>query len=639
MDVRRSYGTTAKFQVSGIDAIANMSSGENSVKDAHADIFIRLTDVTLRFSKYHNPSPALKEAIILGLSRKREKAFAKENFLALNKINLEIRGGERVGIIGLNGAGKSTLLKTIVGIYSPQEGQISVRGNVTPLIELGTGFDPEQSGRENIYLNGAMLGRGRAQMRAYEDQIIDFAELRESIDQPIKYYSSGMMGRLAYAIGTMLDPEILLIDEVFSTGDARFVNKAMDRMAHLLNNSKIVVMVSHNIDQVKQLCNRIILLDHGQIIKDGSPEDVAEFYEEEIVGTTTRKRFGARSRSADDNDPKEETVALIEKLGSNKLSDPMSFEIQYIQRSKLNNVESIRCPLVLIAGLPFTGGNYLARLFDGHSQCHVFGSRLAIGKTVALASNRKFAWPEFDLEEDPKIWWEKLYEKTINRQFKEGFAGLKPDGESPITVPFLLMPSLMKKMFFEMLQYGEVLCSRQILNRYMSSYFNSWLDYKGLYKPSKYVVAFAGNVHMEEGYVDAFFRDYPDGQVIVVTREHASWLAAAQSEHPQKYANEEWFTEICRQSLANASKTVQNHPERVTMVGLEALVSNTRGVMSVLCNKLDLAFEECLLEPTFNGIAIAEEDFMSVLKHIANKQANTLAANAADSLQHSAPIV
>ncbi|HEY9786023.1 MAG TPA: ABC transporter ATP-binding protein [Candidatus Obscuribacterales bacterium] len=247
------------------------------------EALIKLENVTLKFRRYADKAPALKESVINKLSGNKSAITRAEDFVALNKVNLEIRGGERVGIIGLNGAGKSTLLKTIVGIYKPQSGRITVRGQITPLIELGTGFDPECTGRENIYLNGSMLGRTRQQMRGYEPHIIDFADLHEFIDVPIKYYSSGMQGRLAYAIGTMLEPEILLVDEVFSTGDARFVNKAMNRMTHLFNNSQIVIMVSHGLENIKRICNRIVLLNHGSVIMDGKTEEVCDYYLKCIV--------------------------------------------------------------------------------------------------------------------------------------------------------------------------------------------------------------------------------------------------------------------------------------------------------------------------------------------------------------------
>jgi ABC-type polysaccharide/polyol phosphate transport system ATPase subunit len=202
---------------------------------------ISIRNAFLKFRIYRNRAPALKEAVIGKLTR-RNNADTVTEFDALKNINLRVGPGERLGIIGLNGAGKSTLLKMIVGIYPPHQGKVLVQGKITPLIELGTGFDYELSGRENIYLNGALLGRSYQQMRRLEDEIISFSELSEFIDLPIKYYSTGMHGRLAFSIGTIVEPEILLVDEIFATGDRHFVHKATERMLHLFTNSRIAVL-------------------------------------------------------------------------------------------------------------------------------------------------------------------------------------------------------------------------------------------------------------------------------------------------------------------------------------------------------------------------------------------------------------
>lgn len=241
------------------------------------DALIEIKNATLRFRIYRNRTPALKEQVIRMLSRKTAADEVIE-FDALKNLNLSFSGGDRVGIIGLNGAGKSTLLKMIVGIYPPQQGSLHIRGKVTPLIELGTGFDHELSGRENIYLNGALLGRSYKQMRALEDAIIEFSDLEEKIDMPIKYYSSGMMGRLAFSIGTIMEPEILLVDEVFSTGDAQFVQKARVRMEQLISKSSVVVIVSHSMDHIIQFCNRVIVLNKGVVVGDGDPEEMVNYY-------------------------------------------------------------------------------------------------------------------------------------------------------------------------------------------------------------------------------------------------------------------------------------------------------------------------------------------------------------------------
>ncbi len=241
-----------------------------------------LKDVSLKFRIYKNPTPALKETVINLLTGHRQAEDVIE-FYALKNINLDFQGGSRVGIIGLNGAGKSTLLKTIAGIYPPHTGKISIRGSVTPMIELGAGFDFEQPGRENIYLNGAILGIPRAEMKLREKEIIEFSELAEFVDMPVKYYSSGMFSRLAFSIAVMADPQILIVDEILAAGDAHFVNKATDRMKFLFKSSQIVLFVSHSSKQVADLCNHVVVMNKGEVVARGETDAMLKFYQNEIV--------------------------------------------------------------------------------------------------------------------------------------------------------------------------------------------------------------------------------------------------------------------------------------------------------------------------------------------------------------------
>jgi ABC-type polysaccharide/polyol phosphate transport system ATPase subunit len=242
---------------------------------------IRATDVSVKFRIYHNTLPSLKEMVVSLFSNKNQYKYTE--FMAVDHVSLEIKPGERLGIIGLNGAGKSTLLKTIAGIYTPHGGRIEVNGRITPLMELGAGFDPEQTGRDNIFLNGALLGFSPSEMKEKVQAILEFSELGEFLELPVKYYSSGMYGRLAFSIATMTEPEILLIDEVFATGDAHFVEKSAQRILQLVEQSQIVVIVSHNLEQVKKLCNRVIIMDKGVILKDGDPQEVADYYTKNII--------------------------------------------------------------------------------------------------------------------------------------------------------------------------------------------------------------------------------------------------------------------------------------------------------------------------------------------------------------------
>ncbi|MBN1536271.1 MAG: ABC transporter ATP-binding protein [Anaerolineales bacterium] len=246
---------------------------------------IEFENVSLIFKLYFNTNPTLKDSFLSVIhSRNNNGVKTKsEDFYALKNVSFDIYEGTKLGIIGLNGAGKSTLLKIIAGIYAPHSGKVIVRGRVTPLIELGAGVNPEYTGRENIYLYGAIHGLSPKEMKTKEDDIIEFAELGHHIDVPAKYYSSGMFSRLIFSIACMTNPDILIVDEVFSAGDARFVQKAMNRTLELFDQSQAVLFVSHGLDQVLEICNRVIVLHKGEIINDGIPEEMIDFYLKEIV--------------------------------------------------------------------------------------------------------------------------------------------------------------------------------------------------------------------------------------------------------------------------------------------------------------------------------------------------------------------
>ncbi len=238
---------------------------------------IELRGVSLRFVSYHDKQYSLKRAV-LDLLLRRENPMPTSEFWALREINLTIQKGERVGILGHNGAGKSTLLRLMAKIYPPTSGSLAIRGTVAPLIEMGAGFNMELSGADNILLNGAMLGFRRRQMLDRVDGIFEFTGLREFADLPLKYYSSGMYVRLAFAIATEIDPDILLIDESLGAGDAAFVDKAKARIRGLLDRSNVVVIVSHDMTSLRELCTRGIWMSHGRIVADGPIETVIDDY-------------------------------------------------------------------------------------------------------------------------------------------------------------------------------------------------------------------------------------------------------------------------------------------------------------------------------------------------------------------------
>lgn len=259
---------------------------------------VELTDTTLKFSMYGNSSASLKEWFLHQVKSKTNNKYSELMFNAIDNVTLKVGGGEVVGVVGLNGAGKSTLLKAISGIYPPHDGCIDVLGSITPLIELGTSFDIQLTGRENILINWVMLGRPVPPLKQLEAHIIEFAELEEFIDMPVKYYSSGMVARLAFSIATAIRPDILLIDEVFSTGDERFVEKAIARMVELIDSANLVLFVSHNLKMVKQVCNRVIVMHKGKVAADGSPDEMVRYYLQNIVHGPERSAVAAATSAA-----------------------------------------------------------------------------------------------------------------------------------------------------------------------------------------------------------------------------------------------------------------------------------------------------------------------------------------------------
>ncbi|WZO99732.1 ABC transporter ATP-binding protein [Isosphaeraceae bacterium EP7] len=259
------------------------SDSEHARASKSAESVVELRDVSLKFVSYHDKQYSLKRAA-LDLILRRDTPEAISGFWALSNVNLRIGRGERVGIIGHNGAGKSTLLRLMARIYPPTSGQLNVSGSVAPLIEMGAGFNPELSGTENILLNGAMLGYSRKIMEQKVAGIIEFTGLEEFANLPLKYYSTGMYMRLAFAIATEIDPDILLIDESLGTGDATFAQKAKDRIAGLLDRSNVVVIVSHDLDTLKRLCVRGICMEKGRVMADGPIAEVIDYYKSHLPG-------------------------------------------------------------------------------------------------------------------------------------------------------------------------------------------------------------------------------------------------------------------------------------------------------------------------------------------------------------------
>lgn len=237
---------------------------------------IKVENVGMKFNLSKEKIDSLKDYIIKSIKGQ----VSYNEFWALKDINFTLQKGDRLGILGLNGAGKSTLLKVIVGVFKPTEGKVTKYGKIAPLLELGAGFDSQYTGRENIFLYGAVLGLDRKFLESKFDEIVKFAELEEFIDVPVKNYSSGMRARLGFAIATIVEPEILILDEVLSVGDAKFRKKSEKKVMSMFDKGVTVLFVSHSIEQVKRLCNKAILLEKGRIIASGDIEEVAKIYEE-----------------------------------------------------------------------------------------------------------------------------------------------------------------------------------------------------------------------------------------------------------------------------------------------------------------------------------------------------------------------
>ena len=237
-------------------------------------VVIDVVDATVRFNMASQKVNNLKEYIIKMV--KKELLF--EEFLALKDVNLQVHSGESWGIIGTNGSGKSTLLKLICGILKPYRGSVYVEGSMAPLIELGAGFDGELTARENVFLNGALLGYSEDFMRDHFNEIVEFAELWDFLDMPIKNYSSGMAARLGFSIATMVQPDILICDEALSVGDFKFQEKCEKRMQQMLSTGTTLLYVSHTIESVKKLCDNVLWLDRGNVVMIGKTEEVCERY-------------------------------------------------------------------------------------------------------------------------------------------------------------------------------------------------------------------------------------------------------------------------------------------------------------------------------------------------------------------------
>ena len=239
---------------------------------------ITVNNVSMGYRIDRSKVSSLKEWAVSKLKRQ----LKNEMFWALKDVSFDVDRGDVVGIIGRNGAGKSTILKLISGLFKPTEGTIDTKGRIVPMLELGSGFDRELTGRENIFLNGAILGYSEDFLKERYDEILEFSELQEFIDRPIKTYSSGMMMRLAFSVATIVKPEILIVDEILAVGDDAFQRKSHTKMMELMNGGATVLYVSHDLKQIRNLCNKAVWLERGKVMKTGNTQEVCDAYKDSL---------------------------------------------------------------------------------------------------------------------------------------------------------------------------------------------------------------------------------------------------------------------------------------------------------------------------------------------------------------------
>ena len=237
---------------------------------------IEVKNVSMKFNLGIEKGFSLKQGFV-DMFKKKEKI--NNDFWALKNVNFDVEKGEVVGFVGSNGAGKSTLLKVIAGVMKPTKGKVSVYGNICPMIELGAGFDSQLTARENIYLNGAVMGYSKEFINSKFDEIVSFSELSEFLDVPIQNFSSGMIARLAFSIATVVDPEILIVDEILSVGDIAFQKKSEEKMLNMINGGTTVLFVSHSIDQIRNMCNKVVWIEKGEVQAIGGKEVCDKYIE------------------------------------------------------------------------------------------------------------------------------------------------------------------------------------------------------------------------------------------------------------------------------------------------------------------------------------------------------------------------
>lgn len=260
---------------------------------------IHINNVSMKFDLGIEKNFSFK-MLFVSLFDKKQKRKKKEYFWALNDVSFHVDKGEVVGLIGSNGAGKSTLLKVVSGVMKPTTGKVTTNGSIAPMIELGAGFDPELTARENIFLNGAVLGHSKAFLESKFDEIVEFSELQDFLDAPVKNFSSGMVAKLAFSISTIVDPEILIVDEILSVGDLKFQEKSRNKMMEMIKGGTTVLYVSHSMASIEELCDRVVWLEHGTVKQVGETKEVCALYYLEQMGETQEQSTERRKKADKD---------------------------------------------------------------------------------------------------------------------------------------------------------------------------------------------------------------------------------------------------------------------------------------------------------------------------------------------------
>ena len=242
---------------------------------------IKIENVSMKFNLEIEKDFSMKQAFVNFFTKKKKKKKKNDDFWALKNVSFTVDKGEVVGLIGSNGAGKSTLLKVVSGVMKPTSGKVTVQGVISPMIELGAGFDGNLTARENIYLNGAILGYSKKFLDEKFEEIVEFSELRDFLDVPVKNFSSGMTAKLAFSIATVVNPEILIVDEILSVGDIKFQEKSKNKMMEMIKGGTTVLYVSHSLQSIKDLCTKVVWLEHGKVIKIGDTEQICDAYYKE----------------------------------------------------------------------------------------------------------------------------------------------------------------------------------------------------------------------------------------------------------------------------------------------------------------------------------------------------------------------